>query len=198
MTTGAAPSFTADWSKTRNYWPGMFADLGLPGKPGLRFLEIGCFEGMATVWLLENVLTGRGSRIDVIDTFTGSDEFDALGVDGDSYERFIRNVEPFSERVAVRVGESAAILRTFDAVRTFDFIYVDGSHRAADVLTDAVLSWPLLKPGCLMVFDDYRWAPPGEHTFADLPAVGIEAFRAAFGDQLKVLHDTYQFVVEKL
>jgi hypothetical protein len=33
----------------------------------------------------------------------------------------------------------------------------DGSHRARDVLEDAVLSWPLLKVGGIMLFDDYLW-----------------------------------------
>lgn len=39
----------------------------------------------------------------------------------------------------------------------YDFIYVDGSHLAPDVLTDAVLSWRLLKPGSIMIFDDFLW-----------------------------------------
>jgi hypothetical protein len=28
----------------------------------------------------------------------------------------------------------------------FDFVYVDGSHEACDVLSDSVLVWPMLKP----------------------------------------------------
>jgi hypothetical protein len=39
------------------------------GKPNLLFLEIGCFEGKATLWLLENILTHPTSKIVVVDTF---------------------------------------------------------------------------------------------------------------------------------
>ena len=39
----------------------------------------------------------------------------------------------------------------------FDFVYVDGSHQAPDVLVDAVLSALLLRKGGLLVFDDYFW-----------------------------------------
>lgn len=39
----------------------------------------------------------------------------------------------------------------------FDLVYIDGSHMRVDVLVDAVLAWPLLQPGGLMVFDDYEW-----------------------------------------
>ena len=54
-------------------WQAMFDELDLEAKPDLRFLEVGCFEGQATIWLLENVLTDTSSRITVVDTFTGSD-----------------------------------------------------------------------------------------------------------------------------
>lgn len=43
-------------------------------KPNLHFLEVGCFEGRATRWLLENILTNKSSKITVIDTFEGSIE----------------------------------------------------------------------------------------------------------------------------
>ena len=36
-----------------------------------------------------------------------------------------------------------------------DLIYIDGSHLAKDVLSDAILSWKLLKPSGVMIFDDY-------------------------------------------
>jgi predicted O-methyltransferase YrrM len=39
----------------------------------------------------------------------------------------------------------------------FDFIYVDGSHQAPDVLSDAVLSFTLLKRNGVIAFDDYLW-----------------------------------------
>jgi predicted O-methyltransferase YrrM len=47
---------------------------------------------------------------------------------------------------------------------TFDFIYIDESHQAADVLSDLTLSFPLCKIGGLITCDDYMWsfgADPG-------------------------------------
>jgi predicted O-methyltransferase YrrM len=43
--------------------------------------------------------------------------------------------------------------------RRFDFIYIDGSHVAPDVLLDAAMSFALLKPGGILAFDDYDWSP---------------------------------------
>ena len=196
-TLQTGPVFTEDWSGTRNYWDGMFADLRLAGNPGLRFLEVGCFEGRATLWLLENILTDPTSRIDVVDTFTGSPEFDVLNVDRGFRERFESNTASYADQVNVREGRSGEVLRTYPPVPTFDFVYVDGSHYAADVLADAVLAWPLLKVGAMMVFDDYRWGLEGQEEW-ERPRRGIDAFVSAYLGRLTVRHADYQLVVEKL
>ena len=47
--------FTTEWFKSHIFvWEQALQ--GFKNKPNLNFLEIGCFEGMATVWLLENIL----------------------------------------------------------------------------------------------------------------------------------------------
>jgi hypothetical protein len=190
------PVFSANWSRGRAYWGEMFGALGSPGKPGLRFLEIGCFEGRASLWLLENVLTDPTSRLDVIDTFEGSPEFEVMGIDGSTLNRFTGNVAPHADKVTVMQGMSGDVLRTLPPVETYDFIYVDGSHAAPDVLTDAVLAWPLLKQRGVMVFDDYLWVLSGsEH---ERPGIGIDAFRSAFGAQMALIFQEFQLAVAKL
>jgi len=191
--------FSTDWSQSISYWPDMFKTLGMTGKPNLSFLEIGCFEGRTTKWLLEHVLTDPTSALTVIDTFQGSAEFGPLGINGNSFDRFCKNLEPWLEKPAqlmVEQGRSQDILRDSHYWPEMDFIYVDGSHMAADVLSDAVLSWPLLKSGGAMCFDDYRWGTGGPDWARPGPA--IEAFVSCYAPQLKAGpqgHD--QFVVIK-
>lgn len=178
--------YTTDWSRSISYWPDMFKTLGLVGKPHLHFLEIGCFEGRTTVWLLENVLTDPTSRITVIDTFEGSPEFEPLGIDCNFRERFEQNVSAYKDKVLIWSGYSDVILKDWwheVGVGVYDFIYVDGSHEAADVLSDAVLSWPLLKPGGVMAFDDYKWGLGGPDWARPGPA--IDAFVRCYAQQLK-------------
>ncbi len=50
----------------------------------------------------------------------------------------------------------------------YDFIYIDADHTTVGVLLDAELSWPLLKSGGIMAFDDLTWG-------ADLPPSSITA-----------------------
>lgn len=177
--------YTQDWSRTRPHWDELFRGMGMAGQPDLCFLEIGCYEGLATMWLLQHVLTHSTSRMHVVDTFLGSEEFEPMGIFPDSYERFTKNISAYAHRVEVHVGRSEDKLREFRPVETFDFIYIDGSHKAKDVLTDAVLCWPLLKKGRPMVFDDLRWAPPGHtYTAQDVPSTGIQAFLSAFASEI--------------
>ena len=77
----------------------------------------------------------------------------------------------------------------------YDFIYIDGSHTAPDVLTDACMAWPLLKSKGLMVFDDYMWGNPRDALHR--PKIAIDAFTNIFGETAEIIHVGYQLVVRK-
>jgi predicted O-methyltransferase YrrM len=75
-------------------------------------------------------------------------------------------------------------------------MYVDGCHWADYVRHEATLAWRLLKPGGLMIFDDYQWSDPnypGQDT-----QIGIDAFLATVHDQFEVVHQGYQIIIQKL
>jgi hypothetical protein len=80
-------------------------------------------------------------------------------------------------------------------VPLYDFIYIDGSHIAKDVLTDACMAWPLLKPKGIMVFDDYMWGNPRDILHRPKPA--IDAFCNIFAEEVDIVHVGYQLIVRK-
>jgi hypothetical protein len=77
----------------------------------------------------------------------------------------------------------------------YDFIYIDASHTAPDVLTDACMAWPLLKKDGVMVFDDYLWGEPRD--ILHRPKLAVDAFTNIFAEQLVPVHLGYQLVVRK-
>lgn len=161
-------------------------------KDGIKFLEIGCFEGMATRWMLENVLTGK-SDITVIDTFEGSlehvrDKIEIIGRKG-----FEENIEEFKDKVIIKQGFSQDILPKLEP-KSFDFIYVDGSHLACDALQDMCFAWQLLKDGGVMIMDDYAWNGFIDHLNA---CIAIDAFLDCFRDKYELLLKEYQVVIKK-
>ena len=185
--------FTSDWfSGNIPIWSLVLENL--KHKPDLRFLEVGSYQGRSTVWLLENVLTHPSSKIICIDTFEGSIE-NTADEKKDLLDIFRHNVSGFGEKVDTMIGYSQTLLRVLH-VETFDFIYIDGDHHAASVLEDAVLAFPLLKPGGVLIFDDYEWTTM-EHEI-QRPKIAIDAFVNIYQNKLNIVHRGYQVVVQKL
>ena len=164
------------WQKTLRSFEGM---------PRIQYLEVGAFEGRSLVWMLENILTDPTSSATCIDLalphYRG---------------RLINNIKATgqSHRVQLIESKSTLALRTLPREQ-FHIIYLDGDHRGHEVLSDAVLSWELLKPGGVLIFDDYLWKPSSKEE--QTPKKAIDAFLDAYGTHLKVTHHGYQIIIQK-
>ena len=169
----------------------------LAGKDGLRFLQLGVFTGDASLWLLENVLTGNDSWLVDVDTWKGSDEEEHKSMDfNDVYETYKTKVEPYNDKVSSFVGETIFYLsRTLHQEYFYDFIYIDADHTTAGVLMDAELSFPLLKSGGIMAFDDYNWGAelPPELS----PGLGIDLFLSRHGKEYEMIALGAQVWIQK-
>lgn len=161
-------------------------------KEHLSFLEIGCYEGMATRWLLDNILTKKNSRISVVDTFSGSMEHQKID-NSEMLNHFMNNVG-FDKRVKIFQTTSKRFLKSTDEM--FDFVYIDGSHVAKDVMSDAVLSWDILKKNGVLVFDDYEWEKFPK-TSKLHPKMAIDCFIKMFKEEFKIIGKNYQICLMK-
>lgn len=191
-------TYSVDWfSQFIPQWNVILKDL--KGKPNLHFLEIGCFEGKATVWLLENILTGKNSHIDTIDMFGGGMEDGDKGAffTSSAFKNYEENIKPFDiMKVVTHQGKSQEILRLMGNKPIFDFVYIDGSHRSPEVLEDSVLSWRLLKSGGILIWDDYglqRYKNP-----LDNPKPAIDSFLSIYKKQYKLIQSKYQVAIRKI
>lgn len=131
----------------------------LAGQPLMGF-EVGVFEGLSTTWLLNNVLTHPESKLKCVDTFDVDRLRISAGVEGSDVEKVFRdNVYETGRSASVEVMKdySLNVLRKLGTLRDgqFDFIFVDGSHKADVAFQDLALSAPLLKVGGLLLIDDY-------------------------------------------
>ena len=164
------------------------------GKPCM-FLEIGSFEGMSTIWMLENILTEERSQIFCIDAWA---EWT-----GDAFVRFVSNINKtgFRNKVHIVKGDSSEELRVFPN-HYFDFIYVDGNHDEKAVIKDAIGSFRVLKRGGIIAFDDYLLGVryPNSHGSKAMNGSAkkaIDYFIETFKDELDVIHNDYQLWIRK-
>lgn len=77
-------------------------------------------------------------------------------------------------------------------------IYIEGNKAPSSVLENAVLSFPLILRGGVLIFDDYLWKPTASVRRGDNPKIGIDSFLNAYAGKYKVLHRGWQIIVEKL
>ena len=170
--------FTRDWFSVNipkwQQWLGSYKNIPC------KMLEIGCFQGRSTIWSLENILTHPLSRIYCCDTFEGGDDhnFDDTF---NMYDIFKNNIKKYQEKVTILKGTSSEQLKlnNFSQIHkeSFDIIYIDGDHKSASVLEDAIIAFPLLKPGGHLIFDDYTW---GKIESIDACHIGINCFLTCY------------------
>lgn len=157
----------------------------IAGRAGVRLLEIGSYEGRSAVWFLQHLLTDPTSEIVCVDLFPPEVEA--------RFDHNVRLVEP-KGRLTKLKGRSHDLLPTLEP-ESFDVIYVDGGHGAATVLLDAMLSWKLLRPDGILIFDDYLWEL--DRQSSQRPQMAIDIFRSEMEEEVETLHEDYQVVVRK-
>ena len=187
-------TFTSDWFTSRlPSW--RIALRPYAGRAGLNYLEIGTSEGRSLFWMLENILTGPTAHATAIDLF-----------DGPYAATYRSNLERsgHAQQVTPLTGYSQIVLRLLP-VDSYDLVYIDGSHRPADVLEDAVLCWRLLRAGGLMIFDDYANARTGHDYQGNTeptaekwyPKMAIDPFVLCHAEECEVIHNDFQLMVRK-
>jgi predicted O-methyltransferase YrrM len=157
-------------------------------------LELGSFEGLSACFVLWRL---PDAQLTCVDTFAGIAGYEAYGIATSELERrFDENVALVdASRVRKLVGTTHEILpRLVQEGQPFELVYVDASHAALDVLADVALSWQLLAPGGVMIFDDYGPTPPAEDPLQH-PAPAIDAFLKVV--RVEVVSNSRQLIVRK-
>ena len=161
----------------------------------LKFLQIGAYTGDASVWLLENVLIDSSSILIDVDTWAGSEENIHKKFDWQDIESVYDNRMSGYKNVIKKKTTSHEYLSSCS--EAFDFIYIDGDHTSDGVYSDAVLSYPLLKVGGIMAFDDYLWHHDTNNPELE-PKKGIDKFLESVKNDIRVIHNAYQVWIQKL
>lgn len=188
----AKRSFTFNWSGPYVHnWMAAFETAGLYGRE-IRCLEIGSWEGMASLFILHHL---PSCELTCVDTWLGAQEQQGLSALKTIEARFDENVSEHANRLRKFKGTSHAFLAAHPTDRRFDLIFVDGSHRSDDVLVDAIKSFELLEVGGLMIFDDYFWKYYRKST--DNPASAINAFLRLKRGNYELLAVYWQVIVRK-
>ncbi len=166
----------------------------------LNIMEIGVYRGVAASWFLTNLMSHKDSRYYAVDTWEGSPEYQGKVDFKEIESTFKKNIKATgrSDQVVtlkMRSDEALLKLNSLKDKVMFDIIFIDASHEARDVLSDALMSWRLLKNGGVMIFDDYKWTKLKEPYFQ--PKLAIDSFVACYKPELDVILFDYQAFIRK-
>lgn len=153
-------------------------------------MEIGCFEGLSTVFFLNTL---RNSNIHCVDPFlclaeNKDKDFNQV------FENFKNNIKEFKKRVRLSKTTSDNFFKKSEN-ENFDLIYIDGNHHADNVYRDAINSFKLLNEKGFIVFDDFFWDYYDEVNLN--PIGGIKQFLYENFFDLRIVSIGYQLVIQK-
>lgn len=154
----------------------------LSDQPNVTGIEIGVLHGDCSVFCAEKIANGPNSI--------------HYAIDIDENEFLMNNISPFPNIKFLKGYSHDVLRREFLQPNIADYIYIDGSHLAIDVLQDAVLSYYLLKDNGILIFDDYGW---GIHTTDETqkPKLGIDSFLSGYMGYFHVLEMGWQVICKK-
>ena len=198
MGSEANYKFTNNWfDEHKEVWSQLLKQIN-----PIKILEVGSYEGKSTVFMIETLASNNAIEIHCVDSWEGGIEHKAGGY----VEANMSNVEArFQHNIKVATNRFSCIvelnihkglskkqlpkLLANGMQGYYDFIYIDGSHQAPDVLLDAILGFELLRVGGVIAFDDYLWQEPLA-TGTDpirCPKISIDAFTNIYCRKLTVL-----------
>lgn len=160
------PDWVSYHEKNWRSWLGHLA-----GKPHIIGLELGVYKGRSAVWWAEHILTGQGSRLIAVDVWYNLDDIYAKAVD---------RCRPWPIELR-RTSSRRALADLLVAGQQVDFVYVDADHAAASCLADMCGAWHLVKPGGLMICDDYGWSSRSRPI---PPKPAVDAWLRCYADRI--------------
>lgn len=170
-------------------------------------LEIGCFEGLTSNYIIDNIITNDGKLICVDPLTDNYLNTDLTETDKDNnktiykyfnnqYERFVENTKKNIDKIELYRNISSDIfpilLEKYEG--QIELIYIDGDHRASAVYIDAINSFKLAKSGGIIIFDDYGW---GKTYNEEATSKGIDKFLTEYDGQYNLLTKGFQVLIEK-
>jgi len=155
-------------------------------------LEIGCFEGLSSVFFADNLLNHPDSTLTCVDPFLTIQNNDhAIYYLGNDQEKsFDYNISVCSNTRKINVNKEtsdAFFLR--NTREDYDFIYIDGCHLPDFVTRDMENSFKVLKSNGIMWMDDYGYNIEVKKA--------MDSFLTKHLDEFTLVHKGYQLAIRK-
>ena len=157
-----------------------------------KILEIGCFEGLSSVFFADNFLDNSNSSLTCVDPF--------LTINNNDHKQFLQNNEEMnfdfnisickrSDRITINKITSDIFFENNN--QTYNFIYIDGCHEPDFIKKDMENSFKFLEKNGIMWMDDY-----GGGDGIQIKNT-MNTFLEKYKGQYELIHKGYQLAIKK-
>ena len=161
----------------------------------IKILEIGTHEGKSAVWMLENLCRADNSTLTSIDPYNVSDKTSPLN--NETYNLFINNIQLCTQysKFNQYIDYSNNVMpKLIQENKTYDLIYIDGSHIYEDSLDDMNHAHHLLQKDGIMLLDDVGY----DYTKSTSVNGALKTFLNNHKDTYKILLQEWQWMIQKI
>lgn len=157
-----------------------------------KILEIGCFEGLSSVFFADNFLDNSNSTLTCVDPF--------LTINNNDHKEFLQNNEEMSFNYNISICKNSNKITihkiTSDIFfehnnQTYNFIYIDGCHEPDFIKRDMENSFNILEKNGIMWMDDY-----GGGDGIQIKNT-MDTFLQKYNGQYELIHKGYQLAIKK-
>ena len=156
-----------------------------------KILEIGCYEGLSSIFFADNFIDNEHSSLTLVDPF--------LNINNNDHSIFLQNNEEltFDYNLLQCNNQNKIIIHKITSdtfflnnTNTYNFIYIDGSHEIDQITKDMENSFNILEKNGIMWMDDYG----GNNKIYDTMNVFLKKYETKY----ELLHSNYQLAIKKI
>jgi hypothetical protein len=157
-----------------------------------KILEIGCFEGLSSVFFADNFLDNPNSSLTCVDPF--------LTINNNDHKQFLQNNEEMNFDFNISICKKSDRIRIHKITsdnffennnQTYNFIYIDGCHEQDFIKRDMENSFNILEKNGIMWMDDYGGGDGIQIKNA------MDVFLGKYNGQYELIHRGYQLAIKK-
>lgn len=155
-------------------------------------IEVGVFEGATTFWMADQLTPHNPNlKIYAVDPHVGSNDMsEDFTVVQKTFESNLNFCQHKNVTYVQKHSQDGLIDLINQNVKA-ELIYIDGDHKAGEVLTDLVLAWKLLRVGGIILCDDtttWRYTDKNGTQSAQMSVrMAVEMFMQCNWHKLKIL-----------
>jgi len=159
-----------------------------------KILEIGCYEGLSSVFFADNFIDNSNSTLTCVDPF--------LNIDNNDHMEYLKNNEELNfdfnllqckNQNKITIHKITSDNFFLNNTNTYNFIYIDGSHELDQITKDMENSFNILEQNGIMWMDDYGGNFKTNNIYNTM-----NIFLEKYKNKYELLHSNYQLAIKKL